>query len=533
MPDASTSGFVPTRAQRASQAHGLSLVPRLGSARSVGVGVLIIAISALYAVVATAGKFETLRWRTQHYDRAAEGFLQGHLYVPVRPSKKLLAKDDPYDYKYEPLWLWDASLYKGNYYIYWGPVPALGLMVYKLLSGDPAVIYDQWLVLIFMLGRLLGGAALILSVAPRLGRPVPSWAVLLAIAVFAVASPALYFLARPVVYEASIAAGQCFLTWGLVVAFWGLVRRRWQLGLFAIASTCWGLALASRGSLILVAPLLICITAVCAWRQPRCGLRQAVYAALALGVPSLLSVVAHAIYNYQRFDSVWEFGLKYQLTGRQFMGDNDFVLPNLVAYLTANLRWSCHFPYVDIPMFQHLSPWIEWPSEYDLGDYGNGERAAGLLVASVFTWLVALWWVRLARCVVPGRAPLSVSRDRFVHLEQWLFFCACASCVTMLPALRMYMANMRYQFDFATGWLLLAMLAGFWLLASTAAPSGANVWRRGAHWLAVALYIGLSLHTLLVGVGLGFRGQANNFRSENPTLFRTLDRELSVCRKRQ
>ena len=529
MPDASKHDLPPAAGiQPARQRWFLRMLPLRGWL----LGLLLALMCADYTFVATAGKFSTLKWRTHTYDLAVEGFRQGHLYLPIQPSPKLLALDDPFDFDNEPLWLWDASLYGGHYYFYWGPVPALCLWAFKFVTGYASVVDDQWLVLFFMIGRLFAGAALIWSIAARLGRSVPAWAVLLAIAMFGLASPTPYFLVRPLIYEASIAAGQCFLFWGLVAALWGLIRRDLQLPLFALASAAWGLALASRGSMILVAPLLVVITWWSALRYPprmaagqRGGaVRHALTVLLALGVPLGLCLGAHAWYNYARFDSVTEFGLNYQLTGRQVTYENGFILPNLFSYFGARLRWSCLFPFVDIALKRNLSPLISWPGDYDPGDYENGEHAAGILSATPFVWLIGFWLVRLARRALRERVVPRPDRDRFVNLERWFLLCACALCVTMFPALRMYMATMRYLQDFASAWLLIAMLAGFWLVGTTNHARSRPKVRAGS-----ALFAVLALHTIAVGSLLGFRGQSNNFRRENSELFFDLQDQLSVC----
>src|SRR4051812_27195293 len=117
-------------------------------------------ISVYYAFLASAGKFEDLPQQLSYYDRMCEGFRQGHLYVVEVPSPKLLSSPDPFDGSNFPLWLWDASLYKGHYYLYWGPVPALMLLAFKVATGTHQVITDQWLTTLFMVGRLFAGAAL-------------------------------------------------------------------------------------------------------------------------------------------------------------------------------------------------------------------------------------------------------------------------------------------------------------------------------------------------------------------------------------
>jgi len=76
-------------------------------------------ISVYYLFLASAGTFHDLASQLSYYDQMCEGFRQGHLYIPLVPSPALLASDDPFRYSNLNLWLWDATLYKGHYYLYY------------------------------------------------------------------------------------------------------------------------------------------------------------------------------------------------------------------------------------------------------------------------------------------------------------------------------------------------------------------------------------------------------------------------------
>ena len=492
-------------------------------------GALVALLSAYYAFTATAGKFDVLTWHTDYYDLLAESFRAGRIDLLIQPSRRLLAKADPYDYKYVELWLWDAVLFDKRYYFYWGPIPALCLLGYKVLSGALGIVHDQWLVLCFMIGRLIAGTLLILSVAHYPRTRLPDWAVYLAIGVFALASPTPYFIARPLIYEASISAGQCFLFWGLLAAFWGIHKRRWRVPLFVFAGACWSAAFGSRGSLLLVAPLLCLITAYASARDPVFRLRAMIAPLFLVATPVALGLLAHGVYNYARFGTPLEFGLNYQLTWRPFMNDTAFLLPNLVSYLGAELAWSCRFPFARLPKHRDLTSLISWPVDYDVGDWDKGERVAGVLVTTTFCWLTAIWLWRafdafrqMAKPDGPHHPRLGLCRS-----DLWVLLCSCACMVSLAPASRMYMANMRFLEDAAGGLILASVLAGFWLLRRT--QRSARLWLRA---VGRGLYVGLAAHTIVIGLFLGFSGYMNNFQLENPQLHAWLRERLSTCRQR-
>src|SRR5579871_4598371 len=76
---------------------------------------------------------------TGYYDLLARGFANGHLYTAVDPVPELLALSDPYDpIANAPYRVHDMSLYRGRYYLYFGPVPALTLFLpWGLITGKP------------------------------------------------------------------------------------------------------------------------------------------------------------------------------------------------------------------------------------------------------------------------------------------------------------------------------------------------------------------------------------------------------------
>jgi hypothetical protein len=486
------------------------------------IALLLLLLSVYYTFIATAGTFADLAWHTDYYDLLADGFRQGHLYVPVTPSRRLLSRANPYLYRHSGLWLWDASLYQARYYMYWGPAPALWLLAVKLVTGLSAKIYDQWLVLAFMLGRLYAATGLILSFAHAGGRKHPRWAVLLLIMVFGLASPTPYFLARPVIYEASIAAGQCFLFTGLLAAFWGLAKPRRRTLLFVIAGTFWGMALGSRGSLFLVAPVLVLITGIVAQRGCGWKLLPILRNLLALGIPVALCIALYAVYNYERFDSFTEFGLKYQLTWRPFTGKRRFFWPNVMQYLSANLEWSCEFPFVRIPLTQTLSTWIRWPDDYDIGDYDKGERVAGLFVGTAWCWMLLVWgW----RGIVSIRGLMTHGRTGGLsRTELWLLLCSGAMLLAMIPASRMYMSNMRFLEDGVGSPLLAASLAALWMLRYTRQTRSSALRR-----VASFGYVSLAAYTIFLGVCLSFSGHYDNFEHANERLFKRLYDTFSIC----
>jgi hypothetical protein len=481
---------------------------------------VVAAISIFYLFLASAGTFTDLPSQLAYYDKMAEGFRLGHLYIQQVPSAKLLAQADPFRFENYPLWLWDAALYKGHYYLYWGPVPALFLLAYKLATGTREIITDQWPTALFMIGRLWAGAALILGFASRVRLRQAPWVCALVIAVFGLANPTPFVVARPHVYEAALAGGQCFLVWGLAFVFFGLEYERRRGLLFTLGGVAWALAIGCRVTSVLCVPLLMLFSAGCAWYRSSRALRPFLLQCLGLGLPVAAGCAAYGWYNYARFDSVSEFGVSYQLTMQPFYGHDAYVVLNIYSYLFAPISWSCHFPFARILGYRPLSPLLEWPATYQ-----NFERVGGIMLSAAWCWFVLLsvWhiaayvWTRRRR-LRPGGALTDISSQ-----EAWLLSSSVALMVAMVPVLPLWMASMRYMEDAIGGIILIGIVGAFWLLRVTRLRSR---WLRFATRGFVTL---VAVQTCVVGALAGFSSYTDSFKWGNPVLYGRLEGALSLC----
>ncbi len=473
-----------------------------------------------YVFLATAGTYQDTLVSSNYYDRMCEGFRHGHLYIQQAPSPALMAKSNPFDPSNFTLWLWDASLYKGRYYLYWGPTPALLLLVFKVVTRYHGIVIDQWPALLFMLGRLYAGAALIMSLPRYVHGKFPGWFAGLSILTFGLASPSPFMVARPHVYEANLAAGQCFLFWGLFAAFWGIIKANRRVLLFLLAGILWSMALGSRATSLIPVPLLVMTTLIFAWLRSDRFIRPMIRPALALSVPVILAIGAYAVYNYLRFGSVLEFGINYQVTLQRFYSNQKFIVPNIFSYLFAPVRWSCKFPFVISLTYRPLSSLITWPP-----GYLNFERVAGTFTTSSWTWLVAIpIWRILAYIGGSVRRGTLVTASSISPVELWLSLCSVALILSMLPALSLWEASMRYLDDALGGVLLLSMFAGLWLLKHPMSR------KPRARFRVVLVLLALGIHTCFVGAFSGIATYYDAFKQNNPVLYASLEKSLSICK---
>jgi hypothetical protein len=481
---------------------------------------VVLAISIFYQFMASSGTFRDLQ-SAHRYAEMADGFEHGHLYIQRRPSQKLLREEDPFHPSNKPKWIWDATLYEDRWYFYWGPVPALLLWAWKALTGEGRVS-DQTLTLLFMLGRLYAGAALILGLGRVARSREPAWLVATGIAVFGLTSPIPFIVARPKVYEACLAAGQCFLFCGLAMAFWGLVRPSRRTLKFVLAGTLWGLAIGSRVTMVIPVPFLILTTALIVWLRVDRSTPRLLANLLALGTPAAMALGAYALYNYARFDSFTEFGTTWQASLQKFVTSPVFIIPNVYSYLFAPVSWSCEFPFVMAKPGRPLASWIYWPR-----DYAVFELVGGILLLSAWCWLMVVVVYRPLAGGIMRLVRRSALADpyRFSTVDLWATVCSTAMLLAMWPVLGLWEASMRYPGDSIGGVAIATILAAFWLRRRADASS-----KRYVPIATRAVLILLAAHTTLIGALSGVASYGNPFERNNPELYRALRTTLSFCR---
>ncbi|HUR59129.1 MAG TPA: hypothetical protein VM029_15545, partial [Opitutaceae bacterium] len=198
------------------------------------------------AIISPPGSQIATAVRADLYALLASGFLKGHLYLDIEVPPELARAKNPYDPAQRPpvLYLHDASVYQGRYYIYFGPAPAVLLFApWRLITGHD--LPTPYAVLTFVSLAYLGLLALFVSVV-RTHYPSGSrWAEWAGVIALGGATMLIPLLRRPAVYEAAISCGCACMAWGLYCAW----RSRNAARPVAWAAACgalFGLAVAAR-----------------------------------------------------------------------------------------------------------------------------------------------------------------------------------------------------------------------------------------------------------------------------------------------
>lgn len=247
-----------------------------------------------------------------HYEYLVDGFLSGHTHLTRAPSPQLLALPDPHDPQTNSDYrLWDASLYRGKYYLYYGPAPALlAMLPWKLLTGHHL---PQWAATAGFAIAGLGALAALLAGIRRKNFPdVRPIHLFLAVVATAHVAWLPVLMRRPAFWELPIATA-AFLFWASLFFLWKFHTSRRSLTWAFAGGTALAFALAARAS------YLPCATAVgLAYVVPLLGpsLRRRFFPTLgAVALPLLIGGLGLLAYNYARFGQLGEFGNRYQLWG--------------------------------------------------------------------------------------------------------------------------------------------------------------------------------------------------------------------------
>jgi hypothetical protein len=286
-----------------------------------------------------------------------DAFMAGRTNIDYGHPEKLLNAERPNDYR----WLttngykwgedlaWDIAYYKGKFYTYYGPVPVVLLYLpYKLITGNylshhAGVSVFAAIAVVFM--------ALLWRFSVKKYMPNARFAFYLLsfLALFSV-SHLFAGLRYPTVWTIVQVAGLAFLLAGTFLLLKSVDKEKINRLQLFFACLCFALSVGCRPNMLLMSVLVPAVL----WK--RRSLKLAVF----ILIPYVLVAIPICLYNYARFDSVFQFGQGYCIavvngTAAHLLNPlakvHRFFI-TLVFYLFRLYRYSLHFPYIEL-----VSPW--------------------------------------------------------------------------------------------------------------------------------------------------------------------------------
>ncbi|RJP49940.1 MAG: hypothetical protein C4586_06620 [Anaerolineaceae bacterium] len=475
-------------------------------------------IFLIYAWFITFGNFTTWKNTTHYYTQLADAFGRGQLYVDVEPGKALLEAETPYSPTSRPPFndeVWDMSLYKGKLYLYWGPVPALLITPIQLLSGKS--VNDIYLVYFFLAGMLVFNSLLIAKLWRRYFENIPAWNVFICIVLAGLILPVLWSLNVPNVYEAAIGAGQFFLIGGVYFAFSAFegdasINR---LNLF-LAGVFWACAVGSRAITVLSVIFLTVLTAFWIvknlpkpinWNR---GLREIV----SLFIPLVIGAIAIGWYNWARFESPLEFGLRYQITifnlneQMNLTFQPDYFLLNLYAYIFQPFTFISRFPFIQPVTINSLFETLK----LDAPKIYAGGRVSGILFYAPF----------LVLALRPLFSKQKISSSNTRRYRFIIYLLGGSFIISFTSILFYFFGQTRFLLDIISQITLLAII-GYWEIIQIRLNSTS----KRTKYLVILANL-LIVVTMIASFLLAFSSETNRMEKLNPMLMEKINSFFTI-----
>jgi len=292
--------------------------------------------------------------QNRQYNRyLVDAFIAGRTNIDFGHPEKLLNAQRPYDYYYLVSngyelgvdWAWDIAYYKGKYYTYYGPVPAALLYLpYKLVTGNylshrTGVFAFAAVAVVFL--------ALLWRFLVKKYMPAARFAFFLLsfLALFCIShlSAALRY---PAVWLIVQVGGFAFIVAGTYLLLKSADKERINYPRLFFACLCFALSVGCRADMVLVSVLVPAVL----WK------RRSWKLALFVSIPYIMVAAPMCLYNYARFDSVFEFGQKYctaLINGTAAhllnpLGTLHRMFITFMHYLFRPYVYSLHFPFVEL-----------------------------------------------------------------------------------------------------------------------------------------------------------------------------------------
>ena len=315
--------------------------------------VLLILFSWLSVYTSRYNKSEGERqpWTLQYNKYLVDAIIEGRVWLDAGNPEKLLDAERPYDYDWKKRngnvenvdWMFDWGWYKGKHYCYYGVVPALLLYVpYKLATGNYLSVQT---------GIFLFASVSIILLAALWRYCVRRWMPEARFAFFLFSFLVLYFASGYFVvlsftrfYSILQTAGFMFAVAGILLLLKSVENEKTSLPTLFFACLCLALVVGCRPNMVFVSLLVPALL----WK------RRSWKLLLPVLVPYALVAIPLCMYNYARFDSIFDFGQKHVLTVANLQALNSLnpiglvfrMFISFISYWIFPNEYSLEFPYV-------------------------------------------------------------------------------------------------------------------------------------------------------------------------------------------
>ncbi len=244
-----------------------------------------------------------------------ESFINGKIALDYEPSKELKEMENPYDSvkrdKEGIQYLYDVAYYNGSYYNYFGVAPILTtILPFRLITG--MYTHTYMFNLVYILGILLSTYALYKKLIKRYINKISLCNFYLGYYAIIFGSN-IFTLLRGLKYDIVVTCGIMFLLISINLAMSIYENKKYKYIKLVLLGITTALIVLSKPNLISYY-LLIVLFLLYSTKEIK-SIKEKIKDGICIAVPLGILAVFQMILNYLRFDSILEFGAKYQLTG--------------------------------------------------------------------------------------------------------------------------------------------------------------------------------------------------------------------------
>lgn len=329
--------------------------------------------------------------------------------------------------------------------MYWGPVPSLILTIFS--KAQLSDIEDYQIALAFACGLFMYAMLIISTCWNRQLQSIPIWVPIICLLAVGFATPISIMLKDSRIYEASIFGCQFFFIGGCFWVYSALNNGRPVLWKLALGAIHWALAAGTRATIIPVISFTAFTTLIYIYKTFKpVTLKSYWPIAVALILPLMLAAYGLGWYNWARFGSIFEFGIKYQLTNVDYniftiSFSESYIQGNLYNYFVHPFKLSTRFPY--ITRIEYLP---------------SNDRMAGLIYLSPYILLLAAPLLRIFNRLGRTNSNFPKQQEKEDSGDWLITIFAGSTTIAMLLILSFYFVTMRYIADFMPSLLLLTTI---------------------------------------------------------------------------
>lgn len=275
-----------------------------------------------------------------------EAFANGSISLLAKPSKELINMDNPYNYSNKVEngvdFLYDTAYYNGNYYSYFGVAPIITLILpFRIITGFYLNTYVFNLFFIFAIVFLLFDVYR--KLVDKFIKKISLFNFTLGFFAILTASNILTTL-RGLKYDIVVSSGIMFLLISFSLAL-SLSNKKYKYIKLIGIGVSLALSVLSKPTFILYYPITIFFVLMNLRNDFR---KDYVKDFACILVPLCVFGLFQMIYNLVRFDSIFEFGARYQLTAFDMNYCMSFTFGKVYAGI---LEYIFRLPYINPLVF--------------------------------------------------------------------------------------------------------------------------------------------------------------------------------------